>query len=311
MLECLKLRVDPLWADDKRDGSIMWLGDPDKATKFVLFFHGGGYLCPLNKGHVEWCYQTYILPSSSTSASSVKDAAPHVAVAILEYSLAPGDTYPTQLIQGCRALILLLAHLRRRSIAASTSLIMGGDSAGGNIATLIVRHLLTPHPGIEPITLSAGETIAGIFLVSPFLDNHTTTSSYRDYHDLDLISVPWVEAAVDGMVKPRTDFPTLSVADLRRLACPLQGDLTAWLPRMDSVVGSLYITVGALESFRDHVVQFADHVKNKCPGLTLRFDLGEREIHDMILVEAASMKFGDAMQRMEDWTVETLKLGQN
>ena len=308
MLEAINIRVDPLWEDGRGDGSIMWLGNPETATKFVLFFHGGGFICPLNLGHVEWCYQTYILPSSSPSATSVKAAAPDVAVAILEYSLTPGATYPTQFSEASRSLELVLTHLRRRGISPSTNLVVGGDSAGGNLAALLVRHILTPHPGVEPITLSAGESIAGVFLVSPFLHNGITTSSYKDNENLDMIHGPWLENITNLMIRPRKDLPKLSKADLMKLACPLQGDLAAWMPKLDSIVGSLYVTAGGLESFRDHIVQFADEVKKQCPKLKVRFDLTDREVHDHILVEAASMHFGDAMRRMEEWTTGTLKL---
>lgn len=303
MLGYFQKRVDRLWDAGSSDGSILWLGDPDKASKFVLFLHGGGYIAPLTPGHVEWCYQAYVLPSIAAGSKT-----PDVAVAILQYTLCPVATYPTQLRQSCRALSNLLTHMEKRNISPSTSLIIGGDSAGGNLATLVVRHILVPHPGIEPLALPRGESLAGVFLVSPFVDSRTDTASFREHNGFDMISDALIKKSVAGMIQPRDDLPDLSVRDLTALAVPLQGDMSTWLGKVDTVVKSLYVTAGEQEVFRDQIVQFVDEARKQCPELELRFELTDKEVHDYILVEAVTKKFAGATSRMRDWAVEVLAL---
>jgi hypothetical protein len=67
----LAVDIEPL--PDGRS-SIMWLGDRRKATRFVLFFHGGGYTTWMTQGHLEWCLQAYILANKEVE----------VAVAVLQ-----------------------------------------------------------------------------------------------------------------------------------------------------------------------------------------------------------------------------------
>ncbi|KAJ5675493.1 hypothetical protein N7462_008390 [Penicillium macrosclerotiorum] len=43
--------VDNLAADNST--RLLWIG-PKKAKNVVLFFHGGGYVMPLSKGHLDW-----------------------------------------------------------------------------------------------------------------------------------------------------------------------------------------------------------------------------------------------------------------
>ncbi|EFQ29330.1 lipase/thioesterase [Colletotrichum graminicola M1.001] len=77
--------VEPL---DEMGARIMWLRDRKKATKVVLFFHGGGYVAPILKGHFTWCWNCYVGDSSGMKSE--------VAVAILEYTLCPQAQYPSQ-----------------------------------------------------------------------------------------------------------------------------------------------------------------------------------------------------------------------
>lgn len=104
---------------DKRS-HILWVGDRHKATKFVYFFHGGGYITPAISGLFEWVLQAYVLGSPR--------AGDRVAVAFLQYTLAPSARFPTQMCQAVSGLQFLL----NKGINPS-QLVVGGDSAGGNI----------------------------------------------------------------------------------------------------------------------------------------------------------------------------------
>lgn len=299
----LQPRADRLPNDD--EGQVLWLGNPDTASKFVLLLHGGGFIVPINPGHLDWCYQAYFLPYATAGVGGTPD----VAVAVLQYTLTPGASYPTQLRQSCQALAIILdKYLAPRNISPSKSLLIGGDSAGGNLAALVVRHLIQPHPGIDPVKLPQGEALAGVFLTSPFVDTNVDTRSFKDNNSFDMISDALINMAVDMMIRDRSDLPDLTVHEIKALAAPLQGDMSSWLGQVDSVVKSLYVTVGGQEVFKDQVVGFVDKLKKHCPAVELRFEYMEREVHDYILIEGGSQQFGDATQRMKNWTAEALGL---
>ncbi|ORY58898.1 Alpha/Beta hydrolase protein [Pseudomassariella vexata] len=153
-------------------GSMMWIGDRKKATKFVLFFHGGGYITPLLQGHVEWCWQAYVVAGQEVGVE--------VAVCVLEYTLIPAARYPHQLIQATTAFNEML----RLGIKPG-DIIIGGDSAGGNLATQLLGHLMTPHPTTPPVNLV--EPLRGVFLVSPFVSHDTDTPSHRINKNIDML----------------------------------------------------------------------------------------------------------------------------
>ena len=50
--------IEPL-LDGK--SSLMWLGNREKAEKFVYIFHGGGFISPMQPQHINRVLQTYLL----------------------------------------------------------------------------------------------------------------------------------------------------------------------------------------------------------------------------------------------------------
>ncbi|KAI1373978.1 hypothetical protein F4677DRAFT_447949 [Hypoxylon crocopeplum] len=110
-------------------------------------------------------------------------------MAVLQYTLCPAAQYPTQL---CRA-ALALSHLLNSGIAAR-DIIIGGDSAGGNLAAQLLCHLVHPHHDVEFVKL--GEPLAGAFTASPLVSALTNTRSFLDNQYIDMLSPPIVENSV-------------------------------------------------------------------------------------------------------------------
>ncbi|KAF9875447.1 hypothetical protein CkaCkLH20_07267 [Colletotrichum karsti] len=285
-----KLKRDVEMLPDN-DGAIMWLGNRRKAKKFVLFFHGGGYVVPLLPGHVGWCWEAYVAggPGAKTD----------VAVAILQYTLVPEARYPTQLRQGIAA----LNHLLQSGIRPG-DLIIGGDSAGGNLACQVARHICAPaHLEIAPISLN--ERLAGIFLVSPWLTSKTTTPAFQENNYVDMLTQTCMSHATAEFLHPR--FPAKTKTDESHLAMamPMDGDL-AWLDEMSSATKSLYITGGQQEAFRDDIRAFSEQISCSKNDLDLLVELAEHEAHDFILLEGQTGRVGDATSRMRNWAAAQL-----
>lgn len=291
--ETLEIRVVPLRVEPA--ASILWVGNPQSATKFVLFFHGGGYVAPLSPGHLHWCWNAYVREQHKEDTNgSLKEH--KVAVAILQYGLAPEAKYPTQLQQAIAA----LDHILGQGIAPR-DLIIGGDSAGGNLAVQLLHHLSHPKPGPQRLKGDA-LPFAGIFLVSPWLSGDTDTVSFRENGLVDMLCASIVSQSEKHVLGDIEETDRLQAHP----ALPLDSDLT-WLGNIKHVTESIYITCGHEEVFRDHEMSFSEAVRRMNPDVEVRLEVGAREVHDCILLEGVHVVIGDATQRMQAWAASRLQ----
>lgn len=259
--------------------SLLWIGDRKQAKKVVLFFHGGGYAAPITTGHLDWCWRAFVLAGIEKGVE--------VAVAVLEYTLIPEARYPVQLRQAASG----LAHLLQKGISPQ-DIIIGGDSAGGQLTAQLLCHLLQPQPTIPEITL--GKPLAGAFLVSPWVAQSTDDASYRENSAIDMLPVHGIVAFTKELVGPEAE-PAIS-------AFPLDRDKSS-LAGMTSVLGRIYVTAGAHELFRDQVVAFKDRVQLLNPDLKLQFQYYENCAHDFIVIEKED---GECTRDMKQWMVDLL-----
>ncbi|KAK1997535.1 alpha/beta hydrolase [Colletotrichum falcatum] len=266
---------------------IMWLGDRKKAAKVVLFFHGGGYIAPITPGHFTWCWNCYV--SDGPGAKS------EVAVAILEYTLCPLAHYPTQLRQAVAA----LNHILKSGVAPS-DLVIGGDSAGGNLTGQVINHILRPHPEVEPVHLPG--PLAGVFMVSPLLTYRTNSASFRNNDRVDMLSTAIV-ARGNAYVFP-AESPKKRAANPHR-PMPMDGD-SEWFGEIQTITKSVYFTVGGQEVFRDDVRAFAEAVRRCNRDLDCKLEVAANEFHDSILLESEFGVAGDAVKRMRQWASKCL-----
>ena len=86
----------------------------------------------------------------------------NIAFFFLTYSLTPHASYPTQLRQCVEALRYIVIRTSR----SPSNVIIGGDSAGGNLALAVLLHLTHPQPDIEPLEIT--HPLAGIFTIAPW-----------------------------------------------------------------------------------------------------------------------------------------------
>jgi acetyl esterase/lipase len=126
----------------------------------------------------------------------VNDNGHDIAVFFPRYTLTPHEVYPTQLRQAVGALRYILTDAGR----APSSVIVGGDSAGGNLAMAVLLHLSHPHPDIDPITLLA--PLAGVFGYAPWINFSHDWPSFKEnaYRDVitDQALLRWSNAYLDG-----------------------------------------------------------------------------------------------------------------
>jgi acetyl esterase/lipase len=287
-----RLTLDTEALPDGRS-SLLWIGDRHKATKFVLFLHGGGYIAPALPGHLEWCLRAYLLASPAAGGRDGEEE--EVAVAALQYTLLPDAQYPTQLQQAADA----VAHLLASGRVTPGNLVVGGDSAGGNLTAQLLGHLLHPHPAAREVVLA--EPLAGAFLVSPWVSKRSEWASARRNGGIDMISGV-VKAPVTDEVLKAAEMYGEGVRDEKAWPMPMDlDDAEGWFRGLDKVVKEAYITAGEQEVLRDQGVALADAIRRGNPGTTVKLDVMRDEAHDWILMEGQSAIDGDATQRMRAW----------
>lgn len=257
-------RLRPLveWLLDGQS-SLLWVGNREKASRYVLFFPGGGYLCPLTPGHLEWCFRAYVDAENGQE----------VAVALLQYTLCPAARFPIQLEQAKAA----LSHLIKSGIPAS-KIVIGGDSAGGNLTAQLLIHLAHQT---GPNALS--EPLAGAFVVSPWLSGATTNRSFTENNHIDMLSTGHINTSFEELLGPdmgRGD----SRSDCGEWAMPLDAD-RKWLDNWSQITKALYVTVGANEVLRDQGILFAEIVRQRNDKVNVHLDVFEKDAHDFVLLE--------------------------
>ncbi|KAF9699949.1 hypothetical protein EKO04_002045 [Ascochyta lentis] len=209
-----------------------WLGSKD-AQKVLVYFHGGGYVLPCTSGHILWLDDLQ------------KSLGPGVSALLLAYDLAPESTYPTQLRQA----VELVRHLTETEGRDPANMILGGDSAGGNLTLGLLSHLAHPHPEIAELRLSG--KIHAAMLISPWtsLTQHYTAAheknAERDMFDARTLS-RWSTAFL-GSTSPFAGDPYNE---------PVLASPEWWEPVAD-VVGEVLIWGGENEILIDGIEAFA------------------------------------------------------
>ena len=189
---------------------------PANATpgKALLYLHGGGYVFGSIKSHRHFV---------SRLAVAAKATAWHI-----DYRLAPEHPYPAAIEDALKAYRALL-----HSGIAPADLIVGGESAGGNLAAALLLKLKDeklPQP-------------AGLYLLSPWLDMMTTAESYEKVGSRD----PMISR--EGIVGVATAY--LGNQPDNSLASPVRADVSG-LPPMLIQVGSEEVLLSDSTTFANN-----------------------------------------------------------
>lgn len=199
----------------------------------VLWIHSGGY-----------CFGS---PRAYRSFGAGLSAASGASVLLLDYRLAPENQYPAALDDAKAAYRWLLAQGREPA-----SIVVGGDSAGGALATAT---LLALHDDGDPMPA------AGV-LVSPMADLTLSGESMQTRADRDPVASAPMLAALGGLYAG--DAPVGS-----RYLSPALADLTGLPP--------LLVLVGSEEIMHDDAVRIVDGAT--AAGGEARLLVGDGQFH--------------------------------
>jgi acetyl esterase/lipase len=197
--------------------------DTSEARPGVLYLHPGGLLCGNNRTGI------------STPLDWLRDLG--VVIVSVEYRLAPEHPDPAPREDALAALTAVLADAKAFGIDPQR-LIVAGISAGGCLAAglaLVARDRGWPH-------------LAGQLLICPMLDDRNATPSSHELND-------------EGTWDRRSNLTAWEVLlsgraggdDVSAYAAPARAE------RLDGLAPA-FLDVGAVETFRDEVVDYAARI---------------------------------------------------
>ncbi|CAI7581140.1 unnamed protein product [Penicillium discolor] len=149
-----------------------WIGNKN-AKNVIVYYHGGGFAMPAIPAYFDFWLEML---------KALNETGQDLAVFFPRYTLTPHATYPTQLRQAVEALRYIINETGR----SPANVIIGGDSAGGNLTAATLLHLSHPHAEIDPLTLSA--PLAGAFMYAPWINFSTEWPSMKDNLWKDIIA---------------------------------------------------------------------------------------------------------------------------
>ncbi|KAJ5924123.1 hypothetical protein N7466_008310 [Penicillium verhagenii] len=253
-----------------------WIGDPN-ATNVLIWYHGGGFCLPSNRGYINF-YAQLVRHLEATGKS--------LAVFALTYTLAPTATYPTQLKQAVSCARYILAQPNRDP----ATVFLGGDSAGGNLACGVLSHLAHPHPQIEALPLDS--KLGGAIMIAPWTLLDAEFPDQDIYSGGDLLTPhvagPWATAVLGRA--PRDNYTDLFHAP---------ADWFSTFP-----VKSVLITGGGNEIMLPIILEFSK--KFKAGFGDVEMFVGHRECHvapvyNFMLHDNSETEQG---KKIKSWLVE-------
>lgn len=213
---------------------------------------GGGYINAATLGHMAFQFSLQ---------KNMVERGHSFAILSLNYTLAPHALYPEQLWQAVSALSYLLEKrdpstaslsysLVLQNMLISLQILLGGDSAGGNLVAALLLHLARPHPLVPAIDLT--QTLHGAMLISPWVSFDTTYSSYTRNADTDYLCTRAINRASHAFIGRGQKHDEYSQ--------PIVADASWWKDVASRVVDRVMIWSGGGEILLDGIHHFAETV---------------------------------------------------
>lgn len=173
------------------------------------------------------------------------------------------------------------AHANRR-----IKIVVGGDSAGGNLSLGLVSQILHPYQGIPALKLE--KPLAGVLLISPFISFDEETKSFKENQETDIVGTGLLKEMVKGFVKPeqRNAWSEPLLAEPNHWnGFPAQKVLNLW--------GEAEMLRDAVSALGEKLVKAGVNVRNvECPG----------HVHVECVLDAASgLEYGIMATEIWDW----------
>jgi acetyl esterase len=232
----------------------------DRVLPVLVYFHGGGWVW----GSVD----------THDRLAREYAAAGQVAVVSVDYVLSPEAQFP-QALEECAAVVRHMAEHGSEWNLDGSRLMLGGDSAGGNLA--LAAALLLRDQG--------GPALRGILANYPVADSRFDTPSYQEFGaggyglNLERMAFYWnvyVPHAADR---------------LHPLAAPLRADLSGLPP--------VLVLLAELDVLRSEGEALVDRLR--AAGVTVEAETFAGVVHGFLRATGAVSKARDAVAMAGNW----------
>ncbi|GAA5997778.1 hypothetical protein JCM5350_003054 [Sporobolomyces pararoseus] len=234
------------------------------SSKVLLYFHGGAYCLMSPKTHRPLCLKL------SKSLNCL--------VFSVDYRLSPETKFPGNLHDAVSAYLYLTRDLK----ISPQQILVGGDSAGGNLSTALLLYLRDHHSSSSP---------RGGILLSPWLDFTTSFKSWETNSLTDYISMDSTDPLAPQFlfVNSEQDLIHPYVSPSISEAGSLRG-----LP-------PLIVLAGGSETLRDEITLFCQRAVKD--GVKVRYEIFEGGVHVFVAVMEGGLG-RKGLERIKEWDRE-------
>jgi acetyl esterase len=232
----------------------------DRVIPTMVYFHGGGWI---------WAsVDTHDRIAREYAASGP------VAVVSVDYALSPEAKFPQALLE-CAAVVRFVAEHGADWGLDPARILVGGDSAGGNLA--LATALLLRDTG--------GPPLKGILTSYPVSDSRFDTSSYREFGS------GGYGLTVERMAFYWSVYVPHEIDRLHPLAAPLRADLTGLPPTM--------VLLAELDVLRSEGEALAE--KLRTGGVQVQTETFAGTLHGFLRATGSVQKARDAVAMSGAW----------
>jgi acetyl esterase/lipase len=257
---------------------------------------GGGYVQPASPAHFNYLYDLI-------NVLNKQSAGPKISVLVLAYTLAPDAEFPTQLSEATS----LISYLTKTLNRSPSSLIVAGDSAGGNLVLSLISHILHPHPSVPTLELNA--PFKAVFLLSPWVSFSTEHPSFTANAETDIFDhIPltmWAKAFLGNSQRQ-------GIVMGNSYSEPLLAE-PSWWSGSSKVANEILFWTGGGELFYDGIRAFAEKFSEGWSSgggerQKVQLLVGEKMAHEeMVLDIILGMKTkGQGALQVEEWVKSKL-----
>lgn len=236
--------------EDRIGATAYWPRAAAETPGALLWFHGGG-----------WCWGD--VAGFDRVSRSLANRSGHVVVTV-EYRLAPEHPFPAAVHDADAAVAWALD-----AEVFAGRVVIGGDSAGGNLAAVAALH--------------ARDDVRGQLLVYPATDPSRSSEAYREFADGPNLTDAamefcWGQYLGDNEAGPDADL--------------LQADVTGAPPA--------YVAVAGHDPLRDDGLRYAEHLRGA--GVDVEVERFDDMVHGFLRMGGVFDRANDLLAALGDRT---------
>jgi len=263
---------------EKKTRYLIFQKDTNEPIKRILYYiHGGAYVMGLHSIYYNLTY----------NFCNIKD---DLAVVLLDYSLAPEHIHPTQINEAMDVWKELITEYKPENI------IVGGDSAGGNCAMVLVQQIASQKMVLPK---------AAIF-ISPVTDYSNSFESHFKNYQKDILfgnpNEPLTKEFHEEMLKKGLNsyyVGDMPIEDRKNpLISPAFGDFTIF-PK------SLFF-VGSDEMLLDDTLNVVEKIKKENKDTEVECIVKEGMIHCYPIYTTMMSEGKQAQEKIKSYILENL-----